>query len=53
VYGIGGLIAKIKLNQKAKSKIKNNQNQKKNKCNNYVILDSVFGCAFDLLRTVN
>ena len=49
---IGGLIAKLKL-IKAKSKIKYNQNQKKSKCINYVILDSVFGCEFDLLRTVN
>ena len=43
---IGGLIAKLKL-IKAKSKIKYNQNQKKSKCINYVILDSVFGCEFD------
>ena len=33
--------------RKTKSKIKYNKNQKKSKCINYVILDSVFGCEFD------
>jgi hypothetical protein len=47
---IGGLIAN---EGKSKVKCKLNQNQKKSKCMNYVIMDSVFASEFDCLRTVS